>query len=496
MLYFDVGIDEPVDLAITNVELPANRQSFTEGEKIPLRVTVKSTGKSISNTHSVLIKIGGKTVADQLYLVEANNQTTRTLEIDAEKTKLGVGQHQAEVSLETATDALPFNNVRYVTINIHAPQKILVLADDAKKGQKFAGALEDLRYQVSLKDVRDKVNLSDYQAVFMVSVAAPSEPLWDSLANYVKQGGGLGIIPPGEELDRNAYNSAAAKKIMPATIVRQIELPTGEGRQWNIATSDQRHSFLSPFVRWLAEGDYDLIRDPRSATRFWEVELSKNGNVIVHYDGTPAWPAVIERQEKGKVLLLTTTMDSRKEAWNNYDAKLNSFYHALTMMCAKHLCPEPANQALNFQFGPEPPVVVLGPTIAFPKYLLTNGEFSEEIRFDEKRTWVGERLPKAGNYVVSGTNPEKQETVALHKFSVNIPGEESDLTRVPSDEIEAALGKDSLVPQDRKTSLRDTLTWDEPMELFPWLMLAVLFLLAIENLLANKFYRQEPATEA
>ena len=50
---------------------------------------------------------------------------------------------------------------------------------------------------------------------------------------------------------------------------------------------------------------------------------------------------------------------------------------------------------MNFQFGSEPPVVKLGPTFAFPKYLLTNGEFSEEIRFDEKRTWVGERLPKS-----------------------------------------------------------------------------------------------------
>jgi hypothetical protein len=30
----------------------------------------------------------------------------------------------------------------------------------------------------------------------------------------------------------------------------------------------------------------------------------------------------------------------------------------------------------------------------------------------------------------------------------------------------------------------------QPIDLFPWLMLLLLFTLAIENLLANKFYRQ------
>jgi len=37
------------------------------------------------------------------------------------------------------------------------------------------------------------------------------------------------------------------------------------------------------------------------------------------------------------------------------------------------------------------------------------------------------------------------------------------------------------------------LNWNEPIELFPWLMIGLLFLLAVENLLANRFYRNEPA---
>jgi hypothetical protein len=490
MLYFDVGIDDPVDLAITQVDLPAKRQSFTDGEKVPLRAVVKATGEKASNT--MLVKIGKKTLA-QAFNVDAGKQETLMLEIDT--AGLGPGLHQAEVKLETATDALSFNNVWYLTFSIHAPQKVLVLADDVKKAQKFAWALEDLRYHVQLRNVQEKTDFHGYEAVFLVGVAAPPQELWQALKDYVEQGKGVGIIPPGEEMDRKAYNSAAAQKVMPARIVKKID---AMGGAWSLGQSDLGHPFMLPYRLWLGHGEYDFLQRTRVARYYWEVDPYKEKGItpVVKYDDAKYPPAIVERLAKGKVLLLTTTMDARAPAWNNYDENLTSFYLALTMMCGKHLCPAPANPTMNFQFGPEPPLVTNAPAQAFPKYLLSNGDFSEEIRFDDKNRWVGDRLSRAGNYTVSGTNPEKQETIAIHKFSINVPGEESDLTRVPIDEIEAVLGKDSLVPQDRNTSLADTLNWNEPMELFPWLMIGLLFLLALENLLANKFYRQEPAMES
>ena len=121
------------------------------------------------------------------------------------------------------------------------------------------------------------------------------------------------------------------------------------------------------------------------------------------------------------------------------------------------------------------------------KYLLTAGDFSEEIRFDDDR-WNAERMPRAGNYAVIGTDGDASTT--LHKFSVNIAAEESDLTRISVSDLEAVLGKDAVVPQDRRRSIVETLNWDEPLELFPWLMIALLLLLALENLLANRFYRR------
>ncbi len=95
-----------------------------------------------------------------------------------------------------------------------------------------------------------------------------------------------------------------------------------------------------------------------------------------------------------------------------------------------------------------------------------------------------------GNYVIKGLADDK---LPLGAFSVNVASEESDLTRVPVQEIESLLGPGAVVPVGRSAKLREALNnhWNEPVELFPLFMVIVLILLAVENLLANKFYRRD-----
>ena len=51
------------------------------------------------------------------------------------------------------------------------------------------------------------------------------------------------------------------------------DLPDGMRSEWDIAKS-VGHSFLSLYAKWLAEADYDFIRDPRSASRYWSTARS------------------------------------------------------------------------------------------------------------------------------------------------------------------------------------------------------------------------------
>ena len=84
------------------------------------------------------------------------------------------------------------------------------------------------------------------------------------------------------------------------------------------------------------------------------------------------------------------------------------------------------------------------------------------------------------------------------RFSLNISPEECLLLpRLSTDAIEELFGPESVVQVGQTRRLKDALEGQlrQPVELFPWLMILLLLALAVENLLANKFYKQKPAKE-
>jgi hypothetical protein len=99
----------------------------------------------------------------------------------------------------------------------------------------------------------------------------------------------------------------------------------------------------------------------------------------------------------------------------------------------------------------------------------------------------------AGNYTLAD---ESGDLVAA--FSLNVPPDESILARIPTEPIEELFGPGAVLPLDFKTNLHEALSqhWSQPVELFPWLMILLLLLLAVENLLANKFYRRDDPAES
>ena len=81
----------------------------------------------------------------------------------------------------------------------------------------------------------------------------------------------------------------------------------------------------------------------------------------------------------------------------------------------------------------------------------------------------------------------------MPEVSVNLPPGESDLARLSNEQIEALFGAESVLPIGGGKNFRDALEghWKQPLELFSLLMCLLLLALAMENLLANKFYRQD-----
>ena len=114
------------------------------------------------------------------------------------------------MKLAIEADQLAFNNRWFVTFEIRKPQRILVLADGVDKASVFVRALKACLYQVDQRSALDeKIDDSGYDAVFLDGVAVPGEGLWNKLAVYVQNGGGLGIIPGGDAMKPAAPKYAA-----------------------------------------------------------------------------------------------------------------------------------------------------------------------------------------------------------------------------------------------------------------------------------------------
>jgi hypothetical protein len=505
-VFVDVGQDNAVDLGITELELPRQeaqdtpRQVFAAGEVFVLHAILQATGQDFSTDVSCLVD--GKPVAKKAVTLKAGEQQMVPFEIDCGQLELKPGPHQIEIRHAT-TDPMLFNNVRFATFAIREGRQVLAIADDVARAEESWQARLHAKglfrcKVVSTKEAAklDANALSSYAVVCLFCVAHPPEPLWGILGEYLQTGGGLIVIPGGNEIIKDEYNSAAAAKLLPGRFRSYEMLPGEKGLFWDWEESVYQHPILKPFGAWKHNKTIDFIQAPRWTNQFWDIEPYEKVKVVINYAHKDHRPALLERRFDGKeghggrVLLFTTPLDGRQPPANNFGEKLNSFYLVIANLATSFLAGDEAALNFNFITGQSTPMVQLprGPragvyVVQGPGVLdNVSPEAQGELRFRD--------LAKPGNYLVK---PHNEEDV-VGAFSLNLPPEECSAVRVPVEEIAALFGTDAVVPVDRRGKLRDALKGhlSEPEELLPLLMMLLLFVLAVENLLANKFYRREP----
>ena len=60
------------------------------------------------------------------------------------------------------------------------------------------------------------------------------QDLWSKLSDYVSRGGGLAVIPGGEELALDNYDNNSALGVLPAELDRIIRLSDAEVAVWSL----------------------------------------------------------------------------------------------------------------------------------------------------------------------------------------------------------------------------------------------------------------------
>jgi len=512
-LFVDVGIEQPADVAIANIELKP--QVVPRGQAVVLNATVSAAGPGVEATVKCKVQGAGAnapTVPEQTKLVLVPAGGVQGVSFTLPEALLRPGLYQAELRLETA-DNLLFDNVRYVTFKVAEPRKVLTISDDPAEAEwwKLANDAKG-EFDCEVKKPAEVGALAAYEAVALLNVTDPTA-LWPKLLEYVDAGGKLVILPGGTgQVQPKAYSLAAneaAARLLPAELAKVFETDALDearknGVSWRLDDAALRHPLLAPFREWKLQGNKDVILRPRRAWRYWDATPTPESTVVVKFDddddAAKGRAALVERTvgaKGGKVLLLTTRLDTppadRAQLWNDYWDTDNSWSVVLPNLLLRYLAGDPGDAVLNFTTGAPIPLPV--PRGGATKLRIVGPGITArdtEIALDAKQSEV--RLPPGRTSTAGSFRIFTPDQSWIDGFSLNPPPEESLLAKVPVQAIELLCGPGSVVPIDRKLSLRDVLKlkYDQPLELFPWLLILVLMLLALESYIANRFYRSKP----
>jgi hypothetical protein len=515
--FVDVSAKDPEDTAIFTVEvLPP---VVAAGNPVEIKVTIRATGKDAekeldckfdnedpSGTQEIKLPAG----RSKAYTFERDTAEEGTTATKPRALKSGL--HQVVVQLRP-TDALPFNNIAYATFAVREGRRVLVVADDPPRdGRVWTDALNaDPAFRAEMKTTKEAsaVDFRKYAVVCLLDVANPAS-LWPKLVEYVKEGGRLAVVPGGDgwKPELSAYNDTSdARELLPAGLEKVVEVATDNKADtyWAelLPNSTKQHQFLEKFREWRKRADIDFYQEDSLpwANRFWQVKDFKDDEVVVHY-AKGDLPALLEKNvDKGRVLLFTTAFDERlrdgKYAWNNYNAG-SSFYFVLVNHAVGYLAGDAEAVQLNETCGRTITVNLAvssrqalytlgGPGLSTSETNLPRAGDQDKLIIPDAKTGT------PGNFTVTD-----DKNVLVGAYSLNNRSAESLLDPVPVEEIEKVLGPGSVVPVGRDRSLHELLQghWDRPLDLLPWLLIAVLLVLAVENLLANKFYRLETPVNA
>ncbi|HEY7422987.1 MAG TPA: BatA domain-containing protein [Gemmataceae bacterium] len=512
-LFVDVGAEKPKDLAIEKVEVVP--PIVAPGGRVQIQVTVRATGADFDT--ELFCQLDNDADPDkQVIQLTSGQGRVFVFEREAPRPMAGHAETTYQVAVKHQTpDALPFNNTAFATFLSRERRKVLTLVADElpaknasppwKAWQMAMDAVGtfacDVRKAAEANKLDDK-DLRGYAAVCVFQFA-PSAELWQKLGRYVQGGGGLVLVPGGEEMlpQVQRFNDEGAKAGLLPGKLRKIDKNSPNSPRIRWSGFGVRHPIPAFFQKMIDTSDADFGKEQSwpGVNAYWLVEPAEKDTVtLATYAGDKRPPVLLDRTVgHGHVILFTTPLDAREldrnRYWHNYWSLDSSFGLVLEDQVCRYLAGDSTLPELNYFCGQVPRVP--SPTALPPFTLDGPGLAVAETNIKSADGDMQLSLPQAvapGNYAVRDANKR-----IVAGCSLNVRPQESDLTRVPAEEIESVLGKDTLLQVGRTISLKDALLGmrPPPLELLPWLMMAVLIVLTVEGLLANRFYRRAAPTQ-
>jgi hypothetical protein len=243
-----------------------------------------------------------------------------TVEVPLSATFANPGQHMVKLAL--SDDALPGDNIRYLSINVRDRLDV-VLVDGRQGAGPFESAADFLNVAFSIGQEpwhTQRISDTDSQAnrpspvdlVCIVDAANLTPTAVTQYEKLVKQGMGL-MIFAGEQVDPSMYNDRLFKNgngLLPARIDRILDGPVK-----GLVVEPFGDSPLSAMAK-IAPAALSRI----STKRLLDIDTAgkpvEGVRVLARWNDAEGHPAIIEKRlGKGRVLLWTTTADREWTDW-------------------------------------------------------------------------------------------------------------------------------------------------------------------------------------
>jgi len=485
----DVGVEQPENFSLG--ELRLSDDVLARGASLRLETALGRLGSGAQRGVELLMldEQGQPEPRDQELLTVEGGESRR---VEFRLGGMETGVHQGVVRL-TGQDALAEDDARYFTVEVKRPWRILVAGPQPaeryalylvealaptvfrKRGQaRFAPEV------VALDQLGD-VTLRDYAAVMLLD-PTPLEPAtWKRLADYVAEGRGLGVFLGRNATDVASFNGSQPQELLPGPLLRQARRPDGDVY---LAPTGFQHPLLAPLRGMAGSIPWDAF----PVFRYWQLGALHpgTGQVIALSDGAPA---LLERTlGDGRVLTMTTPVSDRPDAqaWNLLPVGDAWPFVILANQAASYLVGA-ADAQLNYTAG-ETAVLRLDPRARHGRYLVRTPEgLSFPVAADLKRHLLTvTATEEPGNYTAEAGG---QAGTRLG-FSVNLRPVQTELRRIEPEALKEALSPLSFqLARDRRELEGNQRKARVGRELFGPLIALLVIVLALEHVLANRFYR-------
>ncbi len=510
----DVGVPGARNFAVTDVTLPAG-DVLPQSGMLEVAARVSGTGEGSLNVE-LMLETPDPTLPvlrnEKLIVPPASVVGQQTVSLAAGASRevrftlnrtLQPGVHQAYVQIQ-GDDGLPIDDVRHFTVEVKPAWPVLVAAPPGTRTTNLTEALAPypLRQRGAARfectDVRqnDLANrrLEDFSVVALVDPAPLTPEVWQRLADYVRGGGGLAVFLGHNARPITSFNAPEAQQVLPGTLA------------WLVGRSDAGDLYLAP--RTYDHTVLAKFRSIASSVPWREMpvyryfvfdELAADSRTILPYSNLR--PALIERQlGQGSVLVMTTPVSDANrtvdpQSWNDLPTADNAWPYVVLVNEMFGYLAGSGTMRLNYlagetvvlpnREGRDPPQYTLFTPLGQPQAKSpADGRIS--VAFTDS----------VGAYRLKGIPPVGDGGPIVRGFAVNLPAETTDLTRADSDRLDEVLGADRYrLAQSRDQIEREQGESRVGREFYSFLLIALAVLLALEHLLANRFYRAEKTAE-